>query len=120
MCVFHLYISLFYSFRLKQEDLSKVSGSLLHLFISAVFVQVQCVLKGMEQDNLESFMTSAKLKKFQLVAKLQLALKLSGWVNSYLFSLQAVIMCYTLLVPLMQKNQIVMKVSIVKCNYTIF
>ena len=91
-------------------DLSNISLPVIHVFVTTIFIQVLCALRKCELGNfLQSF--SQKQIQIRLVSKLQLAFKLSGWINNYSFLFQAVVICYTLLVvPMMQQNQLLFKV----------
>lgn len=91
---------------------------LLHLFIISVFIQVQADIRESDLFPDASFhsLLSSEAKRLCLIAKLLIVLRVAGRINSHYFCLQLIVMCYTLLAPLIQENKInefVMKVRLI-------
>lgn len=112
------YATCTFLFRLKKNALNS-SLPLLHLFINSVLIQVQVNIneKVLHPDSCDYTLLSSIPVRLNLVRKLLIALEVAGRINSHYFSLQIVIMCYTILVPLIQVFAVTEFVTEVRLYY---
>ncbi len=79
---------------------------LLQLFVISILTGVhsQLINKGLYpcSTNVDTPLLTSQRDRLQLISKLLIAIKLCGWLNDHTLCLQTVIMCYILLIPLIQ------------------
>jgi hypothetical protein len=99
------------------SSLSAKPEQFLYAVITTVFIQIHSIVK--EQQLLptsHSLSVNSESIRLSLVHKTMTILKISGWINNHSLCLQSVIMCYLLLVPLMQVNNKTIADFLLKCH----
>ena len=109
----HVSVSLSYSaanfvfyLRLRWDVIRNNHVSVLRLFVDSIFIQTQISIQEgnilPDQLGMGAPLLSSQRERLRLVGKLLLVVDLAGWINDPSLSLQAAIMSYTILVPLIQ------------------
>ena len=94
------------AFRLRQEVLSRTSPQLVSLFTTCAFilVQVEVMKEGLTYTRLDWTRPpyEQQLQRLAVCKRLLLAVELSSGLEGAELCLQAVVMCYGMLAPLIQ------------------
>lgn len=102
----HLQFSSLLCFRLNWGAVKSSHAAVLRLLVDSVFIQTQVSIQEgalfPDQLGMGAPLLSSQRERLRLVSKLLVILDVAGWLNDPSLSLQAAIMCYTLLVPLIQ------------------
>ena len=101
----HLIVVYLY-FRLKWDAIRNSSVTVLRLFADSIFIQTQLSVREgdllPDQLGMGAPLLSDQRERLRAVSKLLLVVDVAGWINDPSLSLQAAVMSYTLLVPMMQ------------------
>ena len=114
-----LSVTVFVSFRLRQEVLAQTSPQLVSLFATCAFilVQVEVVREGLAYTRLDWTRPpfEQQLLRLAVCERLLLAIELSSGLEEAGLCLQAVVMCYGVLAPLIQNQLIAPPLAKVHC-----
>ena len=95
-----------FCFRLRWDAIRNSHVTMLRLFVDSIFIQTQISIQEgdllPDQLGMGAPLLSSQRERLRLVSKLLLVMDVAGWINDPSLSLQAAIMSYTLLVPLIQ------------------
>ena len=80
--------------------------TVLRLFADSIFIQTQLSIREgdllPDQLGMGAPLLPGQRERLRAASKLLLVVDVAGWINDHSLSLQAAVMSYTLLVPMMQ------------------